>query len=238
MRKFIALTFAALVASAVPAGAAVVYAPTAISASPRTSDYGTVTGGGFRTFDNFSVAGGAAIERLSWRGIWFGDTTPAPAPDPVVDNWLVAFHASTGGVPGAVLWSQNIAAADVVATFRGTGVLTVVESYNAKFYDYALDLPSVFNALAGEEYWVSVMAIADTFNPVFAILGATGGDDSSYQQLLGANMAVNSAGNVARDRAFTIEGTLFAVPEPGTLALCGIALAVLARRGAARRRAA
>lgn len=223
----LALTFAALGAWPSSASAALIYGTTAIGASPRSSDYGTVSGSGFRTFDNFTSASGASIERVSWRGLWFGDATPAAAPAPLVDTWEIAFHASSGGTPGAVLWSQSIAAASVGATFAGAGVLNAGSTYNVNFYDYALDLPAVFNILAGAEYWISVTAIADNFNPTFAILGATGGDDLSYQQQLGAGMGVISAQSVARDRAFRIEGTL-AVPEPGTLALGVIALAALA----------
>ncbi|KQW45508.1 MULTISPECIES: PEP-CTERM sorting domain-containing protein [unclassified Roseateles] len=222
-----ALALAALGAWTPSASAALIYGTSAIGASPRTSDYGTVSGGGFRTFDNFTSASGASVERVSWRGLWFGNTTPAPAPAPLVDTWEIAFHASGGGAPGAVLWSQNIAPASVGATFAGTGVLNAGGSYNVSLYDYVLDLPAVFNLAAGTEYWISVTAIADDFNPAFAILGATGGDDASYQQTLGAGMAVVSGQSVARDRAFRIEGT-FTVPEPGTLALGGIALAALA----------
>lgn len=234
-----AATLAACGAWTSPASADLIYATTVIGASPRTSDYGTVTGFGFRTFDNFTSASGATIERVSWSGLWFGDVTPAPAPAPLVDTWRIAFHASSGGVPGAALWTQDVAAADVASTFTGNGVLTAGSTYNVSLYDYALDLPSAFNIAGGVEYWISVLAIADNFNPMFAIRGATGGDDASYQQTLGAAMSVTSAASVARDRAFVIEGTL-QVPEPGSLALGGMALVALAmskRRSLASRSA-
>lgn len=231
-----ALTLAAALCTfGATAQADVIYGTNAIGASPRTSDYGTVTGSGFRTFDNFTSASNASIERLSWRGLWLGEVTPAPAPAPLVDSWLISFHSSSGGTPGALLWSQSVAAANVAGTFRGAGVLSAGSTYNVNYFDYALDLPAAFDILAGEEYWVSVTAIADTFYPAFAVLGATGGDDSSYQQTLGANMSVSSATNVARDRAFTIEGTLQQVPEPGTLALGGIAFAAMAGLRSRRR---
>lgn len=229
-----ALALAALLTCATQARAAVIYGTTAINESPRTSDYGTASGSGWRSFDNFSSASSASVERVSWRGLWFADLQPTPAPSPVVDTWEVAFRASSGGVPGAVLWSQNIAAASVASTFQGNGVLNANGAYNVSFYDYALDLPALFNIAAGEEYWISVTAIAANVNPAFAILGATGGDGSSYQQLLGANMSVTQSFVRARDRAFTIEGTLL-VPEPGTLALGGIALAAMAGVGLRRR---
>jgi hypothetical protein len=229
-----ALALAVLGSWSSPAGADLIYGTTAIGSSPRTSDYGTVSGGGFRTFDNFTSASSASIERISWRGLWFGNTTPDPAPAPLVDTWEINFHASSGGTPGALLWSQSFAAAGVGASFAGTGVLSAGATYNVNFYDYVLDLPAVFNILAGTEYWISITAIADNFNPAFAILGATGGDNASYQQTLGAGMSVVGGQGVARDRALRIEGTLV-VPEPGTLALGGIALAALAGLGGRRR---
>jgi hypothetical protein len=214
-----------------PAGASVIYGTTAINSSPRTSDYGTTTGSGWRSFDNFTSASAASIERVSWRGLWFDDVQPAPAPNPVVDFWEVAFRTSNGGAPDAVLWSQNMAAASVASTFAGTGVLNAGGTYNVSFYDYSLDLPLPFDIAAGEEYWISVTAIAADLDPQFAIRGATGGDNASYQQLLGANMSVSQSFARAADRAFTIEGTLLAVPEPGTLALAGIVLAAMAGLG-------
>lgn len=224
------LALAALAGWAAPASADVIYGTSAIGASPRTSDYGTADGFGFRTFDNFTSASNAAIERVSWRGLWFGDLQPAPAPSPLVDTWQIAIHASSGGTPGAVVWSQDVAAAGVGSAFAGTAVLSVGGLYNVNLYDYTFDLSSAFGILGGQEYWISVTAIAANFNPMFAILGATGGDDASWQQTLGAGMSVTSGSSVARDRAFTIEGTLLAVPEPGTLALVGIAVGALATR--------
>lgn len=234
--RTLALSVLAACLSVAAAGvsATVIYGTTAIGESPRTSDYGTASGSGWRTFDNFTFGSNASIERVSWRGLWFADLTPAPAPTPVVDTWEVAFYASTGGIPGAALWTQNISAASVAQTFRGNGVLSLGQNtnYNASYYDYVLDLPAIFNIAADTEYWISVTAVAANFNPAFAILGATGGDDSSYQQLLGANMSVSQTFVRARDRAFVIEGT---VPEPGTLALGGIALAAMAGIGVRRR---
>ena len=213
-----------------PAFAALIYAPTPIGPSPRTSDYGTVSGSGFRTFDNFTSASSASIDRISWRGLWFAEAAPAPAPLPLVDQWEIAFHASSAGTPGALLWTQTLAASSVASVFAGSGVLTAGTTYNVNFYDYSLDMPALFNIMAGTEYWISVTAIAAEFNPAFAILGATGGDDSSYQQQLGPGMSIAAAGPVARDRALVIEGTLLAVPEPASLALAGIAIVGLASR--------
>lgn len=221
-----------LLAAASAAQAAAIYAPTPISPSPRTSDYGSADGFGFRSFDNFSSSSGALVQQVSWWGIWFdgNNPDPAPAPDPDVQSWTVAFHASSGGTPGADLLVQTFAAADVTAEFLGSGVLNAGGTYNTQRYRYTVELPTEFLAAAGVEYWVSVMAISSQFYPTFALLGATGGDDESYQQTLGAGMSVTEGGFRAADRMIRLDGELLAVPEPGTAWLAALPLLMLAAR--------
>lgn len=204
--------------------AAVLYAPTPIGSSARFSDYGSTDETGFRALDNFTLASGGRVERVSWSGFWLDQIQPAPAPAPDVDTWEIAFYADNAGAPGAQLWLESIAPVDVSSTFLGTGVFSVNGLYNVSFYNYSVDLPSFFNAAAGTQYWVSILAGADTFRPSFALRGATGGDDSSWQQVLGAGMSVVSGNAVARDRAIVLEGT---VPEPGTWLITAAGLLAL-----------
>lgn len=222
----------ALAATAPGVQAALLYGTTAIGASPRTSDYGADTGFGWRAYDNFTVAGGGTVLRVTWSGLWFGDTLPAPAPDPDVLNWDIAFHASSGGAPGAQLSLQNYAAAQVGSTFLGNGVLTAGNQYNVSYYEYTIELTTPFVVQAGTEYWLSVMAHSDAFNPAFAWRAGVGGDDASYQEQLGPGMTVTDTFDRARDRHVRLEGDLAAnaVPEPGSLLL---ALAALGAAGAA-----
>ena len=205
------------------AGAAVLYAPTPIGSSARTSDFGDSSNSGFRSFDNFTVADGGIVQHVSWSGFWidFGNPDPAPAPAPDVLSWEVAFYADNAGIPGAQLSLDTYAAADVDETFVGDGQFSVGSLFNVAFFDYSVDLLTPFAATAGTQFWFSVMARSDEFNPAFALRGATGGDDASYQHTLGAGLSVVNEGAVARDRAVVLEGTL---PEPGTLALVGAGL--------------
>jgi hypothetical protein len=226
-----ALAAALALSAALPAQADLLYGTTAIGSSPRTSDYGSTTQFGWRSFENFTIASGGTVRRITWTGLWFGDVQPADPPDPDVLSWDIAFHASTGSAPGAQLVLQNYLAAQVSSTFLGTGVLSAGSQYNVSYYRYSVDLAAEFLALDGTEYWLSILARSDEFNPAFAWLGATGGDDTSYQQQLGANMAVTAEFVRARDRAVQLEGQ--PLPEPGSalLALAAVGALALTRRG-------
>lgn len=221
-----------LAGTAPPARAALLYGTTAISESPRTSDYGSSTQSGWRSFENFTIASGGTVQRITWSGLWFGDLQPAPPPAPDALSWDIVFYASTGTAPGAQLSLQNFAAAQVTSTFLGNGVLSLGANtnYNASFYEYSIDITTPFVAQAGTEYWLSVMSQSTQLNPSFAWSGATGGDGSSYQQLLGAGMSVTDEFTRARDRYVVLEGELAvqAVPEPGSAPLAVLALGALA----------
>jgi hypothetical protein len=151
-------------------------------------------------------------------------------------SWSIAFHASNGTTPGGELASETFAAAAVTSTFLGNFVFNVNGSFNVSLYEYSIDLNSPFLAVAGTEYWVSVLSLSDVYDPAFALLGATGGDDSSFQQTLGAGMSVTNTSTVFRDRAIFLDGTLRSVPEPATLPLALCALALLALRRTRGRR--
>lgn len=232
---------ALMAALLLPAQAAVLYGTTAIGASPRTSDYGSNTQAGWRSFENFEIAGGGTVQRITWSGLWFGDLQPAPAPAPDALSWDIAFHASTGSAPGVQLTLQNYLTAQVSSTYLGNGVLNAGGLYNVSFYEYSVELSSDFVAQDGTEYWLSIMARSDDLSPAFAWRGATGGDDASYQQLLGAGMSVSGEFARAADRHVVLEGERLeqTVPEPasGLLVLLAVgAMGLAGRPKAARER--
>jgi hypothetical protein len=216
----------------------VLYNPTPLGSSARFSDYGSASSSGFRSLDNFTVAPGGTVEKVTWSGFWLdlAGQVPAPAPSPDVTSWEIAFYADNAGTPGTQLLLQSFPAADVTSIFNGFGVYNIGTAHNVAFYTYSVDLTSAFQAAAATQYWVAVLSRSTEYNPVFAVLGATGYDDASYQQQLGAGLAITSSGEVFRDRAITLEGT--AVPEPGTLAIgaTGVLLAPLLRRFVRRSR--
>lgn len=210
---------------AATASAAILYEPTPIGSSVRISEFASTDQTGFRAFDNFTLGGDSVIQRVTWRGIWldFNNPVPAAAPSPNVLSWEFSFYADNAGIPGSQLSVETVAAANVTSTFQGTGVFNAGSQYNVSFYEYAFDLTLPFAATGGTQYWFSVLANSANYNPAFALRGATGGDDSSYQQQLGAGQSVLNSTEVARDRAIRLEG----VPEPSTVALSAIGLLLL-----------
>ena len=216
------------------ATAAVLYAPTPLGSSARISDYGSADQFGFRTFDNFTVAPGGEVRKVTWTGFWIDLNNPSPAAAPAPDalSWDIAFHADNVGTPGTQLSLESFTAASVSSTFLGFGAFSVAGgTYNVAQYRYSTDLSAPFTVLPATQYWISVLSRSTSYYPAFALQGATDGDDNSYQQTLGAALSVVDANAVARDRAIVLEGT--AVPEPGSLCVAAgglLLLAMLKRR--------
>lgn len=227
MTKLLKISAAFLIAGVCHGDAAVMYAPTQIGSSARFSDYGSASQSGWRSFDNFTVQPGGTVEKVTWLGFWLdqGNPQPAAAPAPDVLSWDIAFYADNGGVPGAPLSLESFSAGSVTSNYLGDGVFNAGGSYNVSFYQYSIDLTNPFAVSPATQYWVSVLSRSESFVPAFVLRGATGGDDSSYQEQLGAAMSVIGVQQVAADRAISLEGTV--VPEPATFCVSAAALVLL-----------
>lgn len=225
----------AIIGSVLGLNGAVLYQTTPISSSLRFSDYGENSGSGFRTFDSFTLSADSNVQTITWRAMWVDLATPqpAPAPAPDVTSWQIGLWGS-GAVPGAALSQYSFAAADVSSTFLGLGTFSFNGLYNVAFYDYSATLPAGFVATGGTEYWLSILSLSPTLNPNVAWVGASGGNSSSYQQVLGAGLSVTSGSAVAADRVFRLDGEIN-IPEPGTWGLAGGALILLTLRRRMRR---
>jgi hypothetical protein len=199
---------------------------------------------GARVYDVFSILhstfpAGADIARFNWEMAVGDSANPANnPPGPLVStSYQVNFWSNqkpTGqkNQPGASLFSIDIPAADVHATFKGLDTVSPVGEvgHNWAFYHMSVDLPTPFRAAPDTLYWVSYMAFTPTFQPSYSWPGtrsATGGQ--TWQDALDNDGNLIERFDRAGTRFYSLEGT--AVPEPSSLWMLAVAgLPALSRR--------
>jgi hypothetical protein len=183
-----------------------------------------------KNWDNFSfnpaTTSSAAITGVSWYGSYDAGIA---AQNP---TFLVQIWADNGaGIVNttAPLFSESFASANE----------TFVDSTAAKFasaaaenYQYSVNLASAFDATAGVTYWLSIQAgiymggaSGSDFTPLWYWNTAygSGGDGKSYYDYANTIYAPTTP----RDFAYSLTGTLQAVPVPSAIWLFGSALAGL-----------
>jgi hypothetical protein len=180
-----------------------------------TSTFDPVIFGNFyTTYDNFSLASSSVVTDLTWQGFSFDSNSLGGTSNPVL-SFNVSFYADASGKPGVSLSSQHIAFTSSVA---GTTDY-FANGKSETIYNYSGSLTSGFAAAAGTSYWLSVQAVTN-YPAYWSWTSGTGGDGASYQVLdprfgTFANARTN-------DRAFSLSSSM-PVPEPSSLALCGLA---------------
>jgi hypothetical protein len=204
--------------------AAVIYNPTLVYSSVRSTEFNLASDSGWKVFDNFTPSFDASVTKVSWTALYLGASSPAPAPAPETDSWTVAFHQDNAGAPGTQIASSTFSYANANPQFIGNigWSFGPGQNYNGSVYKFSVDLSGPALS-AGQQYWISFLGLRDSNGSNGGVLGAEGGDMQSYQQSLGASQSVVGGQFVHRDRAITIEGS--AVPEPGSMALCFFGLA-------------
>jgi hypothetical protein len=205
-----------------PSCADLIYSPTVTNVSVRTSAFSTNTNSGYRTFDNFTPTFDAYLTTVSWFAGFIDQPIPAGPPAPLTTSWQISCYSDNNGVPGSLLTSQSVNYAASSPTFEYNSVWTFNSSYNSSVYSYRVTLPNALLVYAGQQYWISIMGLQGPSSPYPLLLGATGGDSFSYQQVLGANQSVVSGNKVSADRLLKLEGN--PVPEPSTFGMMGAVL--------------
>ncbi len=235
MRKVLSLSVLAVLCSVSAVGAAPLYSTTLNFNAVRSSDY-AATGSGFQTFDNFRLDSfSGLVEEVSWDFFSVDLANPGNATPPASDvtQWVLTFYADAAGVPGSELATQTLQAPDVAASSLGLLNFITTETYRVEAFRYTASLTLPFHADQGTIYWLSVLGLSATFDPVAVWMGGSGGiGGSSYQNILGPGRAVVSGKIENGDRSFGLNGRV--VPEPTMLLLMasGLGAVVLRRRKA------
>ena len=191
---------AALMLGAGAAGAAVLYAQQPLDGG--TSYYATPTVGQ-QLADDFTLSSTSDIEQISW---WGGYDDNFDAGD---DSFRLRLYGDVSG-QGALLHEFTPVAATRAAT-------SLTDSAQLAIYSYSYSLPTAVRMGAGSYFlFVENLGSSDWI----WLTSATGNNSAAFRTADGTDWSL-----FAGDLAMEMQGTRVTspVPEPGTLALLGLA---------------
>lgn len=156
--------------------------PRPTSDGGRTSS--TVNGTqGFQAFDSFQMDAGAAINQVSWRGVYYDSANPGANPvPPNTTNWQIGFFNDSAGSPGSGAYSVTLPAGSVTTAF--VGAQSFFDGSTVNVYDFTASLSTAFQAAKNTTYWFSPLSQQPTFGPVMSWTFGMGGNDRAIQRSL------------------------------------------------------
>jgi hypothetical protein len=216
-RALLALTIAAAAWLPATAGADTLYSQP-YSESPDGGYWASAVEDLYH-FDTFSLGSDALVQSVTWYGMGIEEAFGLPANHPT--TFTISIYADSGiGMPGTLLSTSTIGnganATDTGIDFAG--LLSIIQ--------FSGSLATPFQAHAGSVYWIGISdptAYASWFWS-----SGTGGDGVHAGLITGGAQT-----GLTDDMAFTLSGTVSAVPEPASAALFALGAAAL---GGLRRR--
>jgi hypothetical protein len=174
---------------------------------------GQVSSGSFRGFDDFKLAQASTITSVQWVGGWL--TTASP--------FTISF--TTDGSPGSDLPNTTPFITETV-----TPTMTLYGSFpDGSPYEneFTAILPQSVSLAAGTDYWISIYDPTEDWTWTRASAAAP--DPGALPAGLAAHLYSGGLEQIGIDLSFALIGepTPTSVPEPGSLALFGSALAAL-----------
>lgn len=147
------------------------------------------------TYDNFTLGSSSNINNVMFTGGFFNPSSPG-----TITSFTISFWANSAGAPGGLLQSFSVA---------GNGSQM---SIGGGVYTYSLNLGSAFTAVAGTQYWLSIVPNLG-YPPQWGWATSAGGDGGSVQDFFG------SRSGTSYDMAFTLNGSPVGVPDSGETVL-------------------
>jgi hypothetical protein len=163
--------------------------------------------------DDFSLAASDTAKSVSWLGVYgFGGTASA------VDDFEILFYENMAGAPGALLQTFAVGnAANRTPTGDSIGGFGV--------YAYAADLGSGFSIAAATSYWLVI--VNDTIgDPDDAWYWAVERPAGNARISIGGGPFVPTSGTSGATSFVLDNANIVVVPEPASVLLAGIGLAI------------
>lgn len=173
-----------------------------------------------QVYESFVLTADATIQSVNWYGTDIVEIFGVPPGNP--ESFLVNFYADGGsGVPGALL-STNTIGNYAGATFTGLKIQDIIS-----IFSYQGTLATPFQATAGTRYWISIVDPTEFARWYWA---SGSGPDNTHTTIIDGQILVGQTG----DTAFSLQGTVSAVPEPASALLFAVGAAGLLLRGRRR----